>query len=92
MVNEFKFEVSKEFHAAFLETMTNQKHLEEECRKCDESSEKYMERYSRDVSTKLIPELKRNIYNLESAVQEKKFINEGIELETAIKELEELNE
>jgi len=44
------------------------------------------------VTTKLIPELEREAHELDSKVNDKKYISEELELSVAIKELTELNE
>ena len=50
-----------------------------------------MERYARDVTTRLIPELEKNVSELDNRVQDKKYISEELDLDTAIKELTELD-
>jgi dynein heavy chain len=51
-----------------------------------------LERFARDVTHVLIPNLEKAIGALDSMVQEKKFITSGIELDVAIKELGECDE
>ncbi len=51
-----------------------------------------MERYARDVTTNLIPALEKAVHELDSKVQEKKYITEELNMDQAIKELSELTE
>lgn len=57
----------------------------------EELAERNQENYIRDVKDELIPKLIKAVSELDSLVQNKKYLSEEIDMETAIKELEELN-
>ena len=89
---EFKFDMDKKVTMAVQDTVQDLKKLENLIQQAEEQQERNLERYARDVTQKLIPELERQVNELDNKVQEKKYITDDlIDMDTAIKELEILN-
>ncbi|KAL4487471.1 hypothetical protein ABPG72_006991 [Tetrahymena utriculariae] len=90
IIIENKFDMKKEDVSAIIETQNVQKRLEQTILSAEELAERNIENYIRDVKEDLIPKLIKQVGELDSQIQNKKYLSEELDINVAIKELEGL--